>query len=211
MRDKRTVFIMGDSYSTFAGYIPEGYHAYYAPSRNEAPVIPCVEKTWWHILAAENDLNIVLNDSFSGSTVCNTVRENLWLSTSFVNRMDKYIAEGYFEENKIHTMLIFGGTNDSWIDVPIGELTYSDWTAEELKCVLPAFCYLIDRAKTVAENVVAILNSDLKAEITDGFAKACDRLGVSYVQLVDVAKENGHPTECGMRQIAEQVAACLPK
>ncbi len=209
MNNKRTVFIMGDSYSTFAGYIPSGYHAYYAEDRKEAPVVSRVEKTWWRILAAENDLDIVLNDSFSGSTICNTVRETLPLASSFINRMDKYVAEGFFDSNKIHTLLIFGGTNDSWIDAPIGKLTYSERTEDDLKCVLPAFCHLIDRAETVADNVLVIINSDLKAEITDGFAEACDKAGVRWVQLANIQKENGHPTELGMQQIAKQVAVYL--
>ena len=90
---------MGDSYSTYAGYIPEGYHFYYSDERTELPIIKGVEKTWWKIFSAENNLNIVLNDSFSGSTICNTVREALSVESSFINRMDKYISENFFEEN----------------------------------------------------------------------------------------------------------------
>ena len=121
--------------------------------------------------------------------------------------MDKYIAENFFVENKIDTMFIFGGTNDSWINAPIGELQYSDWSADDLKCVLPAFCYLLSRVKNIAENMIVIINSDLKNEITEGLVEACEKNGVRYVRLENVDKEKGHPTELGMKQIAEQVAA----
>lgn len=208
---KNNIFIMGDSYSTYAGHIPEGYHFYYSDERKENPIVKGVEKTWWNILANENNLNIILNDSFSGSTICNTVRETLTVESSFVSRIDKYIANKVFADNKINTMFIFGGTNDSWIDAPIGKLTYSDWTVDELKCVLPAFCYLIDKAKSVVEDIIIIINTDLKEEITKGFIEACKKNEIKYLCLKEIDKENGHPTELGMKQISEQVKECLHK
>ncbi len=211
MNNKNNIFIMGDSYSTYEGYIPEGYLFYYSDGRKDAPVVGGVEKTWWSIFSNENNLNIILNDSFSGSTICNTVREGYALSSSFANRIDKYIADGFFAENKIDTMFIFGGTNDSWIDAPVGELKYADWTAEDLKCVLSAFCYLLDRAKQAVENVIVIINTDLKEEITNGFVEASEKLGVTFLRLKDIDKENGHPTELGMKQISEQVTECFRK
>ena len=57
---KNNVFIMGDSYSTYEGYIPEGYHFYYSDERKEKPIVKGVEKTWWKILANENN-NIFYN------------------------------------------------------------------------------------------------------------------------------------------------------
>ncbi len=205
----KNVFIMGDSYSTYKGYIPQGYHAYYGDDRQDDPVVRGVDKTWWRIFESENDIKIVLNDSFSGSTVCNTVRETLSVDSSFVSRIDKYINEGFFAQNDIDTMIVFGGTNDSWINSPIGTLKYGEWTADDLKYVLPAFCYLINKAKNVVGRLLIILNTGLKDEITDGFAAACENYGVAYLRLENIDKQKGHPTELGMRQIAEQVAGAL--
>lgn len=209
MKENRNIFIMGDSYSTYTGYIPEGYNSYYGDNRKDNPIVNGVDKTWWRILANENNLNIVLNDSYSGSTVCNTVREGFKLDTSFINRIDKYIADGFFAENDIDTMFIFGGTNDSWIDAPIGNVKYSDRTNEDLKCVLPAFCHLIERSKTVVENIVVIINTGLKPSISEGFAEACKNYDVACLRLENIDKENGHPTVTGMKQISEQVEKCL--
>ena len=116
-----------------------------------------------------------------------------------------------FSENKIKTLFIFGGTNDSWIDAPIGNVKYSDWTADELKQVLPAFCYLIDKAMKVVEDIVVIINTDLKKEIADGFIEVCEKNRIKYLCLKEIDKENGHPTELGMKQISEQVAECLKR
>lgn len=208
---ENNVFIMGDSYSTYEGYIPAGYSIYYSDERKENPIVRGVEKTWWKMLEKENDLNIILNDSFSGSTICNTVRENFAVTTSFVSRIDKYITEKFFTENKINTMFIFGGTNDSWIDAPVGNLKYADWTNDDLKCVLPAFCYLLDKAKKVANDIIVIVNTDLKEEITQGFKEACEQLQVKCLCLKEIDKECGHPTELGMKQICKQVGECLHK
>lgn len=209
MKMKTNTFIMGDSYSTYEGYIPEEYLFYYSDARDEEPIIRGVEKTWWKILAQETDLNIVQNDSFSGSTICNTVREALSVDSSFISRMDKYVADNFFAENKIEKMFIFGGTNDSWIDSPIGNLKYADWTAEDLKCVLPAFCYLLDSAKKVVADISVIINTELKEEITNGFIEACKALDVKCLYLSDIDKQNGHPTELGMKQISNQVLKTL--
>ena len=209
MESKNNIMIIGDSYSTYGGYIPQGYHAYYSDAREEAPIVKGVEKTWWHQLIAENDLNLTLNDSFSGSTICNTVREYLSVDTSFISRIDRYISENFFTENKINTLFIFGGTNDSWIDAPVGETKYAHWTEDDLKCVLPAFCYLVDRTKEAAEKVICIVNTGLKPEITAGFMEACEKNDVKCLVLKDIEKEKGHPTVLGMKQICEQIAAYL--
>lgn len=208
---QKNIFIMGDSYSTYGGYIPQSYNCYYDDLRTDEPVIKGVEKTWWKILVNRMDYNIAMNDSFSGSTVCNTVRENYSLSSSFVSRIDKYIQEKFFEENNIDEIFLFGGTNDSWTDAPVGKLKYDLWTDEDLKCVIPAFCYILDKFKNTIKTsgVTVIINTELKDNIADGIKSACENYGFSYVELKNIDKINGHPTELGMEQIANQVEACL--
>ena len=208
---QKNIFIMGDSYSTYKGHIPEGYNCYYGNDDPNAPVIASVEKTWWKMLSSKMNYNIAMNDSFSGSTVCNTVRENYSISSSFVSRIDKYIEENFFEENKIDEIFLFGGTNDSWTDAPLGELKYENWTADDLKCVLPAFCYILHKFKNTIKvsDVTVIINTELKESIADGIKSACAKYGFLYVQLKDIDKINGHPTTLGMEQIANQVADCL--
>lgn len=197
---------MGDSYSTYKGYIPSGYQSYYSDERIEQPVVNGVDKTWWKILANQKQLQI-FNDSFSGSTICTTVREQLTIETSFVKRMDKYLGADYFTKNKIDTIILFGGTNDSWIDAPIGELVFDDWNDTNLKSVIPAFCYLLYSVKKIQGNpyVFVVINSDLKEDITEKLVEACEWYKVDYVQLKEIDKQNGHPTVLGMQQIAQQI------
>ena len=48
------VFILGDSYSTFDGYIPQGYAPYYGEWENPTDV-RAAEQTWWHLLVKETN------------------------------------------------------------------------------------------------------------------------------------------------------------
>lgn len=207
MNNKEKVFIFGDSYSTFEGFIPNGYDFYYKKNRTDPPIIKDVESTWWKILSKELNYDVILNDSYSGSTICTTVREFHPIDASFVKRVDKYIYNGYFYTNKIDTFFVFGGTNDSWSNCPIGKLKYSNWTEKDLKSVLPAFCYLLDRIKTTNKDsqIVVVINTGLKQEIADNFVLACQYYFLDYVKLDGIDKENGHPTVLGMEQIATQI------
>ncbi|MBR4881618.1 MAG: SGNH/GDSL hydrolase family protein, partial [Clostridia bacterium] len=65
----KNIFILGDSYSTFEGYNPEGYSIFYPPKLPGGIDVMTVEQTWWRILADRFGWNIVRNSSFSGTTI----------------------------------------------------------------------------------------------------------------------------------------------
>ena len=48
----RTVAVLGDSYSTFDGYIPEGNAAWYFTHPQGENDVVRVEDTWWHRFCA---------------------------------------------------------------------------------------------------------------------------------------------------------------
>ena len=199
------VFILGDSYSTFEGYIPDGYHPYYTKdSVNHG--VERVEKTWWHQIITETGANLVLNNSWSGTTVCHTGYNGEDRNdNSFVARTEKLIASGFFEKNKIDTFFLFGGTNDSWADSPLGEIMYEDRQPKDIYKVLPAFCHLVNMLKTTLSDtrIVCIINSGLKDEITEGFSEVCRKYNIECVLLGDIEKIEKHPTFKGMTEIKD--------
>ena len=201
-----TFGILGDSYSTFQGYIPEEY-AFYYPAPEKVDDVLAVEDTWWHILMRRNNMALVHNNSYSGSTVCTNVRENHPKSGSFVAR-----AKDYFSGD-VHMdyIFIFGGTNDSWLDRPAGQLQFGDWTEEDLMQVLPAYCYVLDHITKHNPDavVVSVLNTGMLPDIHRGILDAASHYGVTAIVLCDVDKQNGHPSALGMRQIAEQIETAL--
>jgi len=202
------VLIIGDSYSTFHGFIPTDCSPWYVEGGHENTDVTRVEQTWWHMLMHETNSNLVLNTSYSGTTVCNTGYNGSNCShISFIARLEKLIENNFFADKKIDTVFVFGGTNDSWANSPIGELKYRDWSDEELFSVLPAFCYLINRIKTVLPDtrIVSIINTDLKPEIAEGFKTAGREMGIDTVELQNVGKTAGHPNIAGMMDIKEQI------
>ena len=44
---KQTVAVLGDSYSTFEGFIPKGYATWYTTAVQKATDVNKVEQTWW--------------------------------------------------------------------------------------------------------------------------------------------------------------------
>ena len=62
---------------------------------------------------------------------------------------------------------MFGGTNDSWTQNLFGELKFSDWTASDLKLILPGVCFFVDKLQSVVpkEKIHVIINSELRDEV----------------------------------------------
>ena len=204
------VFILGDSYSTFEGYIPEGYAPYYVNAERSDCGVNKVEQTWWHRLIKDTGADLVMNCSYSGTTICNTGYEKSdCKEISFIGRLDKLIASGYFHEHKVDTFFIFGGTNDSWADSPVGELKYEGWTQEELYQVLPAFGYLLHRLKTNLPNarIITLINTEIKSVIMESLKEASEKCGVEAISFQVIDKVNGHPTDKGMKDIEDQILA----
>ena len=207
MKIKNAV-IFGDSYSTFEGYVPEGYVIYYSTRDRAETDVRRVKETWWHGLCSEMGINLVLNDSWSGSTLCYTGYEGDCSTTSsFIFRLEKLISDGFFEKNEIDTVFVFGCTNDSWADAPLGEAMFSDIKREDLFKACPAICYFLGRLKEIlpAANIIFIINTGLKSEICDTVKKASEYYSTHFVELYDIDKNCGHPTIKGMAEIKDQV------
>lgn len=212
MLDIGKVFVLGDSYSTFEGFIPDGYAAYYTKNGSGETDVSQANQTWWYQLLDETKSSLLKNCSYSGTTVCNTGYDGKDCSDiSFIARFDKLVDENYFKENKPDTFFVFGGTNDSWANSPIGEPKYSDWEQTDLFSVLPAFCYLLHRiCKGLPETrIVCIMNAGLKPVIQEGFKQICGKYNVDFIQLEEADKKGGHPTIKGMKQIKEQIMRFL--
>ena len=203
--------IFGDSYSTHRDHIPQEYPYYYC-NEGRAPDQPVTKmqmrETWWGQMMERTDATLVLNDSWSGSTIGYTgYAGDCSTSSSFIYRYRKLVENGFFTKNEIDTIIVFGGTNDSWSNAPLGVEKYSDFYENELFSVLPSICYFMKTLKYDHPNarVVFIGNCDIKREILDCMQHAAQQFSVDFVELHDIDKINGHPTVLGMTQICEQI------
>lgn len=198
----KSVSILGDSYSTFEGFIEPADNLtwYYTTPRTETTDVSDVKQTWWHQYISANGYRLEKNNSYSGSTVCNTGYNGADFSDiSFLARMDNL--------GNPDIIFIFGATNDSWANAPIGELIYSDRTKEDLKSFCPALTYMLAhmRDRYINTEIVYIINDGLKDSITDAIKQACEHYGIRYVALRDIDKTAGHPNVRGMKMIADQL------
>ncbi len=211
----KNIVIFGDSYSTYEGCIPEGYACYYTPKgRAENHVTKMKkEETWWARLLNKTGWNLLLNNSWSGSTVCYTGWNGVDCSrtNSFIYRFRQLRDNGFFKENKVDAVLVFGGTNDSWSNAPLGEIKLSDWEEKDLYNVLPAFGCLMSEMKAVLPDadIYFLVNSELKSEIGDCIENAGKQFDVNVIKLQGIDKSEGHPTPLGMEAICEQVFSNL--
>lgn len=212
---KTSLLIFGDSYSTFEGLVPEGYAVYYYHKGRPETDVTRPEETWWHQVITKKGYHLVRNDSWSGATIGYTGYDGADLSetSSFLCRLDRLVREGFFAQNRIDTVFVFGGTNDSWSDAPLGEYKLDGIEEGDLYCVLPAVCRLAKRLKETFPHAAVVLigNCDIKDEITDAMSRASAHYGHCYVPLSGIDKINGHPTEIGMEQICTQILAALEK
>ncbi len=205
--------IFGDSYSTFKDSVPEGYAVYYTTERATGPNITDISDTWWYSLMKETASNLVLNDSWSGSTIGYTSYGGVDTSetSSFIFRLRKMEKNGFFKENRIDTVFVFGATNDNWSDAPLGNTKFEDFSERDLYYVLPAVCYFMESLKRLLpkSRIIFVNNSELKDELTSGIKSACEHYGAEWILLDNIEKDAGHPTVKGMMQIKEQIISSL--
>lgn len=202
-QSKKGVAILGDSYSTFKGFVsPESNLCWYTSIPDPAKTdVNAVSQTWWQLLIRNQGYRLVTNNSYSGATICNTgYAGNDYTDRSFITRMRSLGSPDI--------IYIFGGTNDDWAHVPLGEFKYSDWTKAELYQLRPATAYMLATMTDLypGTEIVLIINSDLSAEVTESLAEIGAHYGILTVRLHDIDKLSGHPSVKGMQQIAVQIA-----
>lgn len=203
---KPVVSILGDSYSTFEGYIPKGNAAWYTrhakPDRTD---VTDVKQTWWWQLINAGGFILGKNDSYSGATISyRGYNGDDYSDRSFISRLN--------DLGSPDILLIFGGTNDSWAGVEVGEYNYSNYIAgEDLYKFRPAMSRLLSDAinRYPGTSIYFIINSDLREDITTSMKEICRHYSVPFVELNDIAKTAGHPSREGMKNIALQIFRAL--
>ena len=64
---RKTVAILGDSYSTYQGFIPSGQACWYKiPAKTNMTDVCDVEQTWWWQVIKEGGYKLGKNESYSG-------------------------------------------------------------------------------------------------------------------------------------------------
>ena len=198
------VTIFGDSYSTFEGYIPSTHEPWYAPvgsmfckGDND---VKTVEQTWWWQVIEKMGWQLETNNSWSGSTVGYFGYQNENYHVRSFNTRGAYLGDP-------DIIFCFAGTNDSWTGENPGEYKYANWDENDMWYFRPAMARLCSTMKQNYPNakVYFILNTELKDWTNESVMTICKHYGIPVIVLKDIDKQLGHPSEKGMKAIAEQV------
>jgi len=201
------VSILGDSYSTYQGYIPDSNAVWYSePSDGRRTDVSDVRQTWWWQVIKEGGFLLEKNDSYSGATIGYTgYRDEDYSDRSFITRLPRLGSPDI--------LLIFGNTNDSWCGAKVGEYLYKDWKRADLYTYRPALAKLLNDAQCRYPNarIYFIQNTELREEIVESTAVVCEHYGIPVIKLKDIDKQSGHPNQKGMKSICDQVLSVIRK
>lgn len=208
-QSSKSISILGDSYSTFEGYLQPDTNAiwYWDNVKAENTDVHHVRETWWHQFIKENGYRLCVNNSFSGATISYSGYKSG--KPDFTDYSDRSFITRLKNLGTPDIILVFGGTNDSWAGSPIGEYQYEGWTRNDLFSFRPAMACLLEKMIDYYPNVeiVFLLNDDLKEEIDESVRTICTHYGVKWIEFEGIDKINGHPSVKGMKQICEQLKA----
>ena len=197
----KKVSVLGDSYSTYQGYNPEGYAPFYPDANND---VKAVDQTWWSLYIKAKGYELEQNNSWGGTTICGTGYFKRDVSASaFLSRVDML--------GDPDIIFLFGGTNDAWARSPIGEYQFADWTKEDCMSFRPALACLLDtlQKRYPDATIYSILNSELQEEINESMRVVCQHYGIQLIELHDIEKQNGHPSISGMKSICDQLLEAI--
>lgn len=210
-QEKLKVTIFGDSYSTFEGWLtPDTNEPWYwtadSPYRNKENDVTKVEQTWWWQVIDQMGWELEMNNSYSGSTVgYYGYRNENYQPRSFNTRVDNL--------GNPDVILSCCITNDSWTGEKVGNYKWANWTENDMWYFRPAMarlCSVMKQNYPMAK-IYFILNTELKEEHSESMRVICRHYGLPLIELHDIDKQKGHPSQKGMKAIAEQVVEALRK
>lgn len=199
---KETVAILGDSYSTYEGYLTPATNEiwYFQPWRDKRTDVNDVKQTWWWQVIDRGGYKLGVNNSYSGSTICNTgYNDEDYTARSFITRLTNLGSPDI--------IFVFGGTNDSWAGVPIGEYKYENIKRADLFTFRPAMAFLLQGLINhyPGSSIYVIVNDGLSEEVTSSMITICDKYHIKHIELKNIDKIGGHPSIKGMEQISRQI------
>lgn len=215
--------ILGDSVSTLFGYSqPLGAEFYNAYRKYETGVYE-PQDTWWGQVIAELGGRLLVNDSFSGSTVCYTKNNE----TQSYGCSDKRTSTLGSDDAVPDVVIVWMGCNDRGLGIKlypsceaeIGDTSvfseayrvmltkiHNNYPQAEIWCVtLP----LADRGGYSPSAAAKRITCDYSRVIADRAAECGCRLIDICVMQPYISCDGLHPNDIGMKMIAQAILAAL--
>lgn len=132
----KNISILGDSISTYSGYIPSGNVTYYP-----AGTVQSVDDTWWKKLIDALDMNLLVNNSWSGSRVTTTDGET---SAGCMTRCQALDSGGVNPD----VIIVWMGINDFNNEVALGTYDGSTSVPSTTTTFREAYGIMLDKILT---------------------------------------------------------------
>lgn len=134
------ISILGDSISTYDGWIPEGFNVFY-PFDGE---LTDVSQTWWKSLIEETGMELCANNSSSGSTCSG---DSLSIDDPMFGCSDGRLSFLVGSQGRLpDVIVIYMGTNDLLKGVPIGDNDGTKLVEEgNVENFSDAYCLMLDK------------------------------------------------------------------
>lgn len=213
----KKVSILGDSISTYEGYIPSGYATKY-PTGD----VDSVEKTWWYKLIQETGMILGVDNAYSGSKVGGTSYQMASLTR----------IQGLDDNGTPDVILFYGGTNDMLGTIGTFDstqtyeldLTTNSWSdfATAYKDAIMRLQHYYPSSLIVAITPIWVKSTYTPAKVDSGIEvikQICDYFGVNCLDLrtsgfttqnLDSLMTDGvHPNTKGMIFIEQRVKKYL--
>ena len=197
----KVISILGDSISTFEGWIPvsDGHNLTHRKRYPQSDLLTDVKLTWWHKLITNLGAKLGINDSWAGSRVHNSATSNSGdfgpdACMASITRITNLGANGTPD-----IILFYGGTNDVGGKVTPGEfdstenhttvdLTSKTWStfADAYKTAIMRLQYYYPDTKIICllpmwtTSYYTVANMDKYGEIVKSI---CDYFGVPVIDL----------------------------
>lgn len=209
------VGLIGDSISTFSGWIPSGYVAFYP---NVASGIEEVSQTYWHrlIYTLMPDAELDRNLAYSATCVTKTGSGTLYDTNDFVTRLE----QTGFDNPDI--VLIHGGTNDrrasSASHAPLGDFDY-DLPLDQLDrySFRPSYICMVRKIMEAHPGVMIVciigdtLNTEKYRALADSIREIADHYDFPVVSF-NAALESAdgvHPNLSGAEYMSGKIYEVL--
>ena len=192
--DKK-VSIIGDSISTFSGYLPDGYSAYYPKSGAD---VNSVEDTWWKKVLNKTGMTLLKNASWASSAVAGDDTQGAIVASSD-SRIDD-LADGSTTPDII---IVLMGTNDFARSYQIGTFTDTDTipTASNVADFKPAYAKMLYKIQQAYPDAKVFVCTLIPRTFSGGGYPAKDQNNESLYAFNKAIKDVAEMMNCSIIDI----------
>lgn len=197
----KKVSILGDSISTFKGYVPEGYPCFYPYPTSD---FGDANQTWWMQVINNLGMKLLKNNSYSGSCVSSGTGNSSTVT-------DSRLIELVDGNEKPDIILIFMGSNDcasKYVELSTFTSSYKTMI-EKIKALCPnakIYLFTLPVSKMYTE-----ANRDQYNDVIRSYAK---EFSLNLIELDDAFTtdsvgsnllDSAHHNKAGMKRLADMI------